>query len=487
MSDHLRKLLRSTLLYMPAQFVPPAVQFATAVIWTHLLDPAAFGFVTFIIAVQEITACFGLTVWSLFVLRFRLRFLGSDEDRFRQMDKRMALSASAIQLALTPPILMLLGIPCGVPIIAATAAYLVTRMLLSHYGDWARAGHAIGAYTSGQMIGAVVGSGLSIAAILYFGPIPAIVLGALALGQALALGAVALQTGVRFGIGKFDREIFREVGRYGVPAIIGGVVGWGAGNIIRVLVQSMDGPVALGLISVGWSLGQRIAGVLAMMLAAAAYPLAVKHLESGDRHGALTQISLNGVLLLGVLAPAVAGAATLAQPIVTLLIAESFRATTIAVLPIAICAASLRYLRVHTCDQAMLLLERTDMSMVLTMIETSLNVVFCALGLHFGGLVGAAFGMLLGTTITCIGGFAYCFARFGLPAPAAWTAPRILLACAIMSAGVRALPYQSNALSLVFAIVVGAVIYASAIVLFFPEIRMPVMRRLRRFVEAPAL
>ena len=56
-----------------------------------------------------------------------------------------------------------------------------------------------------------------------------------------------------------------------------------------------------------------------------------------------------------------------------------------------------------------------------------------------------------------------------------------------MSAGVRALPYQNNALSLVLAIVLGAVIYASAIVLFFPEIRMPLMRRLRRFVEAPAL
>ena len=45
-------LLRNTLFYLPAQFLGPLVQFAVVVIWTHLLDPAAFGVVTFVVAAQ---------------------------------------------------------------------------------------------------------------------------------------------------------------------------------------------------------------------------------------------------------------------------------------------------------------------------------------------------------------------------------------------------------------------------------------------------
>jgi O-antigen/teichoic acid export membrane protein len=486
MSEHVRKLLHSTFLYLPAQFIPPAVQFALTVLWTHLLDPASFGFVTFVIAVQEFAAYFGLSVWSLFVLRFRFRFRDDEEVRFREMDKRMAISASAVQLALAPPILLVLGIPLRAPIVAATAAYLITRMLLSHYGDWARAGHAIGAYTSGQLIGSLAGAGLSIVAIHFVGSNPAAVLGALAFGQALALGAVALQTGVRFGAGTFDREIFADVGRFGAPSVVGGVVGWGAANVIRVLVQTMSGPVALGLISAGWGLGQRIAGVLAMLLTAAAFPLAVKHMENGDRRGALSQISLNGVLLFGVLAPATVGAVALAQPLVNLLIAENFRESTTVILPIAICAASLRFLRIHVCDQAMILLERPELAMITSIAETVLNIGLCAAGLHFNGLFGAALGMLLGTAMACVAAFTFCFLRLHLPAPSPWTAIRIVLACLFMGFGVRVAPHASSALSLAFAVAAGLIIYAAAIVLLFPEIRTTLLHRLRSHTEAPA-
>ena len=49
MSGHSGKLLRHTLLYAPAQFLPSLVQFATTVLWTHLLDPTAFGLAAFVL------------------------------------------------------------------------------------------------------------------------------------------------------------------------------------------------------------------------------------------------------------------------------------------------------------------------------------------------------------------------------------------------------------------------------------------------------
>ena len=60
-----------------------------------------------------------------------------------------------------------------------------------------------------------------------------------------------------------------------------------------------------------------------MLLTAAAFPLAVKHMENGDRRGALLQISLNGVLLFGVAGDGRPSRSR--NRIVNLLIAENFR------------------------------------------------------------------------------------------------------------------------------------------------------------------
>lgn len=486
MAEHLRKLLHSTMLYLPAQFVPPFVQFATTIVWTYLLDPATFGFVNFVISLQEMVAFAGLTGWILFVLRFRERFRESGKERFVAMDQRMTALSSVLQIVLTPAVLLLLELPCDAATIAGTAAYLVTRMLVAHYSDWARAEHAIRAYTAAQLIGAVSGSVLSIAAILAFGPIASLVLASQALGQALALGALFSMKQFRFGVGAFDAELFGELRRYAAPILIGGVIGWGAGNFIRVIVQYMDGPVALGLISVGWGIGQRIASVLAMLLTAAAYPLAVKHYEAGDRNGALAQVSFNGLLLFGVLFPAAVGLATLAEPVVTLLIAPNFRETTIVVLPIALCAASLRYLRIHTGEQTMYLIERPGLTLYVLITEAVLNIAFCAIGLHFAGFFGAAAGMMTGTAVATIGSFAYCFMRLGLPAPAPATILKICAASAIMSLCLRLLPVTPNALPVVVAISTGAAVYALLIIALFPEIRALLAERFQRVSREPA-
>lgn len=487
MAEQFKKLLHSTMLYLPAQFVPPLVQFATTVAWTYLLDPATFGFVNFIISVQEIVAFAGLTGWTLFVLRFRERFRERNRERFVAMDQRMAVLSALLQIALAPAVLLLLALPADAATVAGTAAYLVARMLVAHYSDWARADHAIRAYSAAQLIGSVAGAILSILAIVTFGPTAAVVLIAQAIGQSLAIAALVVTKQIRFGLGDFDRELFGELRRYAAPILVGGVIGWGAGNVIRVLVQYMDGPVALGLISVGWGVGQRIASVLAMLLTAAAYPLAVRHYENGDRKGALAQVSFNGLLLFGVLLPATVGLTSLVEPVVTLLIAENFRATTIIVLPIAMCAASLRFLRIHTCEQTMYLVERPSLTLYVLIVEAVLNVAFCAIGLCFGGFAGAAAGMLMGTLVATIGGFAFCFLKLDLPAPSAASLLKIFAASGAMGVALDFLPVAPRSLSVVTAILAGASIYAGLILALFPEIRALIAQRLQRVSREPAL
>ena len=114
-------LFRNTLLYLPAQVLGPFVQFAVVVAWTHLLDPAAFGVVTFVIAAQELTALFGIVWWSLYVLRFRQRYEGADEERFRAMDVRMVLYGSLTQVAVAPFCLLAVGLGTNWSSIAGSA------------------------------------------------------------------------------------------------------------------------------------------------------------------------------------------------------------------------------------------------------------------------------------------------------------------------------------------------------------------------------
>lgn len=484
MAEHIRKLLHSTILYLPAQFVPPFVQFVTTIAWTYLLDPATYGFVNFVIAAQEVVAIAGLTGWTIFALRFRERFRTSGgEARFSLMDQRMAVVSAALQVVLAPVVLALLELPLDAAMIAGTAAYLVTRMLVTHYSDWARADHAIRAYSAAQLIGSVAGAVLSILAVLAYGANAGLVLGAQALGQALALAALIGMKQFRFGVGAFDRELFTELRRFATPILIGGVIGWSAGNAIRLLVQYMDGPVALGLISVGWGVGQRIASVLAMLLTAAAFPLAVRHYENGDRKGALAQVSFNGLLLFAALLPASVGLATLAEPVVTLLIAENFRDTTITVLPLAMCAASLRFLRIHTCEQTMILVEKTGLTIYVLSAEAVLNIVFCALGLYFGGFAGAAAGMLFGTLVTTVGAFTWCFTRLGLPPPPISVLLKICAASAIMGAALSVAPTPARALAITGAILSGVTIYVALMLAFFPEIRAGVTERFQRVLR----
>ena len=143
------------------------------------------------------------------------------------------------------------------------------------------------------------------------------------------------------------------------------------------------------------------------------------------------------------------------------------------------CAASLRFLRLHTCDQTLLLLERTDVSMAIAIVETVSNIALCAIALKLGGLIAAAIGMLVGTGVTCVGAFAVCFARFELPIPAASVVLRIIAAAVVMGLAVRALAPTPNALSLALAIGCGALIYSGVIAALFPESRQRLARQFR--------
>ncbi len=461
-------LVRNTLLYLPAQLFSPLLQFAVTIIWTHLFDPAVYGCVTFVVATQEMTGGLGLGWWSVYLMRFRQRY--ADADRFRAMDARVVACGAASQAAFAIPVLMMVGVSPTPGILAATVAYLATRTVLTHYGEVARSTHRIGVYTMAQLSGPVAGSGLSIVAAIAFGSDPAIALAAMALGQVGGIVVVAIGLGLRPRLGRFDKEIFAEAQQFALPLVFSALFMWAASNGVRVLVEAGEGIVAVGLFSVGWGLGQRLAYMLAALCNAAAFPLAVDRLEAGDRQGALRHVGLNGAVMIGLMAPATVGVTILSAPLARLVIAAQFQDVTILVLPIAMATGVARALRIHTGDQTALLVRRTGVMTIFNFLDAVVTLAGGALGEHFGGIVGAAIGCLAGTCVGTVVAMAFVISRLGLRVPVSSLAG-IAIASAIMGAALHIAPAPENFHSLVFQIVCGGLIYVAGILALFPEAR----------------
>ena len=465
-------LMRHTLLYMPAQLIGPLFQFVAAVAWTHWLSPGEYGVLAYVMAAQELAYLICLAWWSQYMLRYIGGFQGASERAVYQRSENSILAISAALQALVgvATLLSLHSAP-GPWMVVATVVYCVSRSLTAHLSERARSAGSIATYTVAQVIGPVLGFGLALLAVTKVEANAEAALAGFALAQASGLVWLWRRLGLGIGLARPDSDIMRRSAAFGVPLVLAGVIGWISFNGIRVIVEQLDGPAAVGLISVGWGLGQRLAAVVAMLVTAAAFPLAVKYLQSGAREDALRQVSNSGAILFSLLAPACVGIVMISRPMVELLIAAPYQAVTYAVLPLAAVAGALRNLRVHTADQVIILFERTRLNVVVNVVEVIATVSCCILGLIYGGLPGATLGCLIGTIVGLFYGFHVAVTQFGLLLP--WgPLARITGATFVMALVLVLIPFQSLGLGLtgqiIAEIVVGGVAYLAALLGLFP-------------------
>jgi len=477
-------LFRQTLLYLPAQLFGPLFQFAAAIVWTHQLDAATYGVVTYLIVAQDLIALVVLGGWSAYVLRHREELgerFGAD---LRRRDLTFVTIASALQLVAAAPILWSINVEISASLLLLTALFLITRSALSHYAEVCRAETAIATFTIGQLASPVFGCSLSFAAIAWFGSDPRSVLGALCIAQTLGLVVVLHRLGVKGLPIPPDKALLKSALAYSGPLIVAGAALWIGGNGIRVIVEQMAGPVELGLMSVGLGLGQRIAGVVAMLVTAAAFPLAVKRLKDGDRDEAMRQVAINNLLIFALLAPMAVGTLVISTNLVNLVIAQPFRAATIVIFPIATMTGALRNLSMHGACQTFLLVLRTDLTMKVNMADAAMTMLGCAIGISIGGVTGAVIGCMVAALAWLVLTFTMAV-RMGLPImlrPAA----KILVATLVMGGLLALVPWPAGILGLVGAIATGGFIYAAALLAQFTEARGLLIATAKRLTRSPA-
>lgn len=461
-------MIRHSLLYLPAQIVGPFMQLVAMVAWTHLVSEHSLGIITLVIAAHELLQIGCLAWWSQYALRYYDRLKGAGAaDRFSQTENLVLATSVAVQsLAATAILLFVVAPDASRTLIAATVAYVMTRTVSLYISERARILQQIGIYSVQQIVGPAAGLAIGWVLIKLITATPEWVLVGYAVAQLLAILVVlpVLDFGRRFR--PIDREILKQSLHYGIPLLIGGALGWVGLNAPRFIVNDLIGVAAAGLFAVGYGLGQRAAAVAAMLVTAAAYPIAVKRMEERGSAAAMQQLADNGALLLAVLIPATVGIYMLRNEFVTLLIAEPFRSTTLAILPLSVLAGGIRSVRAHFCDQVFLLHSRTRLSALVSGAEATAAVGFGVAGTLMWGIVGGAVASVAATLLAAILSFTIGFSRFSLIVPYAHIA-RIVAASAAMAFALSAVTTAGSVWMLIIHIAIGGSVYALTLALCY--------------------
>ena len=459
------------MLYLPAQLVGPLAGMAAAIVWTHWLAPAPYGLLMFLVASQDLVFLVCLSWWTQFTLRYFGSLDGTRRERFAQSEASIFVLSFAAQVVATILVLLLLREPITPGLAIAAVAYVGTRSGLNHLGERARAQSRIAVYTVGQFAGSLLGLAMAYAAVGLVAATPGAVLSGYAVAQTLGVALMWRRLGIAAGSLVPHGDILKAALIYGLPLIFAGGSAWVAQNSIRLVVEAVAGSAALGLIALGWALGQRLTATLAMLVITASFPLAVQNLQGGSRADAYRQISLGGILVIGLIVPAAIGLCMIADPFVTLLVAAPFRASTIEILPFAAAANALRNIRIHIADPVFLLIERPHISMSLNAIDGVCVFAGCLAGLIWGGLIGAAFGCLAATIISFGLGLllAQRAADFTFPYK---DAGKVALASTIMGAALLVVPWSSFGwtplLRMMVEMAAGTLIYGAALAALNP-------------------
>lgn len=472
-------LLKRTLSFLPAQLAGPALQFIMAVALTHWLAPAAYGTTMLIVAAQEFVYLVGLSWFSHYTMRYLAGFEGeAARERYQRLENTVLLGSALAQSGAALLVLLLIDEPWSTGLVLATIAFTVTRSLCLHLAERARSAGAVLAYSIGQLCGPGLGLLIGLAAVQLLPASADIVLGSFALAQAIGAAAVWRRLRLPLLLGGLDRTLLAAAFRFGGPLLVSGGCVWIAANVIRIIVNEVEGAVALGLMSVGWALGQRLASVAAMLVTAAAYPLAVKAMTAGDPRRAMAQISANGALLFAVLAPSAVGLMLVAEPLTRALVAAEFQAVTIALLPLAALCGMIRNLRIHFADQAYLLNEAPVTLLWLTAAEAALTVVLVTAGVLLDGSHGGIVGACVAASCGLVATYGLARRRYGLLVPLAHVV-RVLLATAAMAMALDAGTWPEGAAGLVLQVGAGAAVYALALMLLNAGTALRTVRRLR--------
>lgn len=478
-------LLRQTLMYLPAQLVAPLLAFASVLVWAHLLAPADVGVITLLIAIQEVCHAATFGWWGMYTLRFIAGFTTPGQRSVYLRTERSALLISAtLQVLVAVPIVILwFGNSISNTTRELAVAFILTRSLNSYTADRARAETRVTLYTAVQTVGPVIGFALGLILIGAVEASASAVLAGFVTAQLFGIVVGIVMSDLGRGSGRASGAVLRQALAFGGTQTATQLLAILAINAPRFIVSEFLGLAGVGMFSVGFSLGVRASSFAVTLVTAASYPLVVQKMVKEGRDAAFAQLSRNMTLVAMVVTPVAFGLLAINTSLVQLLVASEYRPVTRVVLPLATIAGLFRYLRAHTSDQVFLLNLRPIYGTLIAACDIVVSAVSAYLGIKAFGVVGAALGPMISGVTTFTLSFALSRRRFGYRAPF-HTFVRILFAALGMYVIIALLPQATSVPILVMYILIGALLYAGALLTLMPHelriLRSVLRRRLVR-------
>ncbi len=462
-------LLRNTLLYLPAQILAPLLQFLAILLWAWWLSPSDMGVFTIIAATQELGYLLFLSWFSAYALRFYDSGASAEAATSYHAAENILLALAALFNVLLAFIIVtqVLDLRPDAFTILAAGTFMAMRSINTHLAERARAAHRIGAYTILQVTGPAMGL-LAGFVLQFLMPLNAtLALTVYAAAHALAIVLAMPFTGLRPAAPALAGPVLRKALVYGLPLLLAGGLSWIALNAVRYVAEGFEGAAAAGLIAVGLGLGLRGTTFAAMFVTAAAFPLAVKAWREEGQKAGMEQIARGGALVIAALVPAVAGLCAITPDVANLLVADSYRQITAAVLPWAILTGAVRNLRSHFPDQIFLLAEKSRTVTLIDGVDALATVTGALTGYLADGLEGAIAGAAIGALLAAVASFALAGRMPHFTFPWADTL-RALLASAVMYAALVLVGEAESIAMLVLRILFGAAVYGTVLALLYP-------------------
>ncbi len=408
--------LRKTILYMPASLLGPLIQLATIVILTHWLRPAELGIYALAVAVQDLAQIATLSWWSQYVLRYLDE---TQPDRRAAQDRTeiaVLIMAALVQTCIIAGATAFIVLDAPDPLLLAAVALAgAARALVGHWSVRARAAEQIGLYALAQIGGPGLTLALTLLGFVLVAPSLTVAFFAMAIGHLIVAAPLAQRGRYRHASTGIDRAVLVTAFRYGIFTTLGAGLSWVSMQSVRFVTDFTLGAAAVGLLHVGWGVGQRLATQLGVLATQALFPIAAAKARTEGIEVGVRQLGPAAPVLLAVLAPTVIAAVLLAEPAAALLVAAEYQSATATILPLATLAGAIRVFRHHYLDEVLQLAEEPRLMAMLDGMEAGLTILLCVVGAMTYGLTGAVLGALAATTLTTLAGWRLIARRYGPP------------------------------------------------------------------------
>ena len=450
-----RALARYSLIQVVGKFLPGLVGFAVAAALTRLLAPEEYGNFGLAMAMAQMLALAAFAWLGLSITRLATG---------RPKDPRLAAAVLAVFLTIA----------------AASILCSAAVFLLPGGGGYARLAIA-GAFGGVVLAWFDVRSAFLAAALNFTGYLK------LNLTRATIYAAVAIAAAYWFrsGLAVFaasggamlaacwlfpnasparlaiDRPSVRRLCAFGLP-IAGSLVLFAmAGWTDRLVLGLQGGAAAVGFYAAAATIVQNTLQLAASAIDSAAYPLAVIAFETGGHAATVRQLQQNLVTLLTLIVPAASGLCLLAPTIAQVLVGADYRTPVVTLTPLLAAAALIYAIRGNFVDHLFHLTGHTRPFLWIALVMAGVNLATLLLLVPLYGYLGAGIANLA----TAAAGLAHASTAarriYAVPLPVREIA-KILLAAALMTAGIEGLPRATGAAGLILEILAGAAIYGAA-------------------------